>query len=31
MSQNVVHAPPGENYFTISRSFDAPRRLVYKC
>lgn len=31
MSQNIVHAPPGENYFTISRSFDAPRRLVYKC
>lgn len=31
MGENVVHAPPGENYFTISRSFDAPRRLVYKC
>lgn len=31
MGENVVHAPPGENYFTISRSFDAPRRLVWKC
>ena len=31
MGENVVHAPPGENYFTISRRFDAPRRLVYKC
>lgn len=31
MGENVVHAPPGENHFTISRSFDAPRRLVWKC
>lgn len=31
MSANVVEAPQGENWFTISRSFAAPRRLVYRC
>ena len=31
MSQNVVSAPPNEAYFTITRSFEAPRPLVYKC
>ena len=31
MSENVVLAPAGENWFSISRSFDAPRRLIYKC
>lgn len=31
MSENIVEAPPGEAYFTITRSFAAPRRLVYKC
>lgn len=29
--KNIVSAPPGENWFTIVRSFEAPRRLVYKC
>jgi uncharacterized protein YndB with AHSA1/START domain len=31
MSENIVHAPAGENYFTIRRNFEAPRRLIYKC
>jgi len=31
MSENIVMAPPGERWFSISRSFAAPRRLVYKC
>ena len=31
MSENVVLAPAGENWFSISRSFDAPRRLIYRC
>jgi uncharacterized protein YndB with AHSA1/START domain len=31
MNENIVTAPPGANYFTIERSFDAPRRLVWKC
>ncbi len=31
MSDNIVIAPPGENWFSISRRFNAPRRLVYKC
>ena len=31
MSQNVVTVPPGTDYFTIERSFEAPRRLVWKC
>ena len=29
--KNIVTAPPGENWFTIERSFEAPRRLVYRC
>jgi uncharacterized protein YndB with AHSA1/START domain len=29
--KNIVTAPPGVNWFTIVRSFAAPRRLVYKC
>jgi len=28
---NIVTAPPGENWFSIVRTFAAPRRLVYKC
>lgn len=31
MIQNVVTVPPGSDYFTIERSFDAPRVLVWKC
>jgi uncharacterized protein YndB with AHSA1/START domain len=31
MSQNVVTVPPGADYFTIERSFAAPRTLVWKC
>ncbi|MBI4920440.1 MAG: SRPBCC domain-containing protein [Devosia nanyangense] len=31
MHQNIVTVPPGADYFTIERSFDAPRRLVWKC
>ncbi len=31
MDQNIVTVPPGENHFTIERSFDAPRLLVWKC
>jgi uncharacterized protein YndB with AHSA1/START domain len=31
MGQNIVSAPPRENYFTITRDFEAPRALVYKC
>jgi uncharacterized protein YndB with AHSA1/START domain len=30
-NKNIVSAPQGENWFTIVRSFEAPRRLVYKC
>ena len=31
MSQNIVTVPPGEDYFTIERTFEAPRMLVWKC
>jgi uncharacterized protein YndB with AHSA1/START domain len=31
MSENIITAPPGESWFTITRTFEAPRRLVYKC
>ncbi len=31
MSENIVTAPAGADYFTIERSFDAPRRLVWRC
>jgi uncharacterized protein YndB with AHSA1/START domain len=31
MTQNIVTVPPGADYFTIERSFAAPRRLVWKC
>ncbi len=31
MSENIVSAPPGETWFSIRRSFDAPRRLVWRC
>lgn len=31
MSQNVVTVPPGADYFTIERMFEAPRLLVWKC
>jgi uncharacterized protein YndB with AHSA1/START domain len=31
MSENIVTAKPGENWFSITRTFDAPRRLIWKC
>lgn len=31
MSQTIVNAPEGERWFSIVRSFDAPRTLVYRC
>jgi uncharacterized protein YndB with AHSA1/START domain len=31
MDKNVVTVPPGADHFTIERSFDAPRVLVWKC
>jgi uncharacterized protein YndB with AHSA1/START domain len=31
MSENVVTVPPGADYFTIARSFSAPRVLIWKC
>ena len=31
MSKNVITVPPGADYFTIERSFEAPRTLVWKC
>jgi len=31
MSDNIVRAPAGESWFSITRGFAAPRRLVYKC
>ena len=31
MGDNIVIVPPGADYFTIERSFDAPRRLIWKC
>jgi len=31
MSDNLVTAPPGENWFTIVRGFAAPAALLYKC
>ncbi|MEP7241798.1 MAG: SRPBCC domain-containing protein [Devosia sp.] len=31
MDSNIVTVPAGADYFTIDRSFDAPRRLVWKC
>lgn len=31
MSQNIITVLPGADYFTIERSFEAPRRLVWKC
>ena len=31
MSENIISAPPGENWFSIVRRFTAPRTLVYKC
>jgi len=31
MSQNVVTVPPGADFFTIERSFEAPRTLVWNC
>lgn len=33
MDQNLnrVTVPPGADHFTIERSFDAPRRLIWKC
>lgn len=29
--QNIVTVPPGADHFTIERSFDAPRTLVWRC
>jgi uncharacterized protein YndB with AHSA1/START domain len=31
MTENIVSVPPNENYFTITREFEAPRALVYRC
>ena len=31
MDKNIVTVPSGADYFTIERSFDAPRMLVWKC
>lgn len=31
MDKNVVIVPPGADYFTIDRSFVAPRVLIWKC
>lgn len=31
MSENIVTAKPGETWFSIERTFAAPRRLVWKC
>ncbi|RYE10381.1 MAG: hypothetical protein EOP22_04885 [Hyphomicrobiales bacterium] len=31
MDKNIVTVPAGTDYFTIERSFAAPRRLVWKC
>jgi uncharacterized protein YndB with AHSA1/START domain len=31
MSENIVSAPSGENWFSITRTFEAPRRLVWRC
>ena len=31
MGENIVTVLPGENWFSIGRTFEAPRRLVYKC
>ena len=31
MSETIVTVPPNEPFFTITREFDAPRTLVYKC
>ena len=28
---SIVSAPAGENWFSITRRFEAPRRLIYKC
>ncbi|MEQ1770510.1 MAG: SRPBCC domain-containing protein [Devosia sp.] len=31
MSENIVTAKPGESWFSIERSFEAPARLIWKC
>ncbi|MEO6394725.1 MAG: SRPBCC domain-containing protein [Devosia sp.] len=31
MSDNIVKALPGENWFSITRDFDAPRALIWRC
>lgn len=31
MDKNIVTAPPGVDHFTIERTFDAPRALVWRC
>jgi uncharacterized protein YndB with AHSA1/START domain len=31
MNQNIITVPPNADYFTIERSFAAPRMLVWKC
>jgi uncharacterized protein YndB with AHSA1/START domain len=31
MDKNIVTVPAGADYFTIERSFDAPRMLVWRC
>jgi uncharacterized protein YndB with AHSA1/START domain len=31
MDQNIILVPPGADYFTIERQFNAPRKLIWKC
>jgi uncharacterized protein YndB with AHSA1/START domain len=31
LSENVITAQPGETWFSITRAFEAPRTLVWKC
>ena len=31
MNENIITVPPGADFFTIERSFAAPRLLVWKC
>ena len=31
MSENIVSAPPGESWFSITRRFEAPPGLIWRC
>lgn len=31
MSENIVEVPGGQRHFSIMRTFDAPRTLIYRC